>query len=150
MSATCPGDFLPGGISPAGCASADSPTSASLPRPAPPLRTQELDLSNNRLSYIPSALCTALVSLDFLDLNRNNLTRLPADINRLVRLKWLDVEGNRLGGLPSGMVNMKSLEVGTRREGTQSKLHGHRQRAVDPWCLAWSHSTALLNRIALR
>nr|XP_055047975.1 leucine-rich repeat serine/threonine-protein kinase 2 [Misgurnus anguillicaudatus] len=58
-----------------------------------------LDLSSNRLSEVPSALCQSLRSLTRLDLQCNQLTSLPAELLGLPALSMLNVSRNQIGPL---------------------------------------------------
>lgn len=70
-----------------------------------------LDLSDNRLTGAPQAEIRQLQKLKFLDLSGNDLTGLPAELGQLKNLEILDVSNNRLTGLPLELGNLTQLRV---------------------------------------
>lgn len=70
-----------------------------------------LDLSNNRLTQAPQSQIGQLVNLKYLDLSGNSLTGLPAELGRLDKLEVLDVSNNKLTGLPMELGNLTQLRV---------------------------------------
>ena len=79
----------------------------ALTKVAPTLRN--LDLSNNRITAIPSWIGN-FKSLKTLKLSNNRLTRLPSEIGQLVKLETLIISGNILSDLPATMANLKNLK----------------------------------------
>ncbi|CAA6656899.1 unnamed protein product [Spirodela intermedia] len=67
-----------------------------------------LNLSQNHLTALPSALCT-LTSLTQVDLANNRLTGLPDDIGNLNQLQVLKTGNNRIRSIPSTIGNCSSL-----------------------------------------
>ncbi|XP_066138943.1 leucine-rich repeat-containing protein 59-like [Euwallacea fornicatus] len=70
--------------------------------------THSLDLSNNRLTSLPSTFIT-LTFLTKLDLSKNALTELPEDFGNLSKLKYLDLYNNRLEHLPLSFGQLTAL-----------------------------------------
>lgn len=82
-------------------------------RAIPPeiLKLPELEfcnLSNNRLTEIPSTLSSSLKSLY---LQNNQLKTLPASILNLPHLKWLNITKNPFVSLPPDLQNVEKLEL---------------------------------------
>lgn len=77
------------------------------------LRTglERLDLSNNRLTGSPQAEIRHLQKLRFLDLSGNALTGLPAELGQLKSLEVLNVSNNALTGLPMELGNLTQLRM---------------------------------------
>jgi Leucine-rich repeat (LRR) protein len=77
------------------------------------LRTDlvKLDLSENDLAGAPQAEIRHLAKLKFLDLSKNNLTGLPAELGQLKELETLDVSDNQLTGLPMELGDLTQLRV---------------------------------------
>jgi Leucine-rich repeat (LRR) protein len=70
-----------------------------------------LDLSNNKLSGAPQSQIQQLQDLRYLDLHGNALTGLPAELGQLKKLEVLDVSNNKLTGLPMELGNLTQLRV---------------------------------------
>ncbi|PRT53757.1 Leucine-rich repeat-containing protein sog2 [Wickerhamiella sorbophila] len=85
----------------------------NLLRTVPPLpnltRLFYLDLSENRFSHVPLAICE-LRSLEILDLSQNFITRLPRELANLQSLKVLSLSQNELHYLPTTLTSLKALE----------------------------------------
>lgn len=72
---------------------------------------QQLDLSNNRLTDAPQSQIGQLKNLTSLDLSKNALTGLPAELGQLKKLEVLNVSNNQLTGLPMELGNLTQLRV---------------------------------------
>lgn len=70
---------------------------------------EHVDLSRGALQDIEEMKCSSLVSLKFLNLSRNQLTKLPDDIGRLVNLETLLIDRNQIETFPEGMHPMRNL-----------------------------------------
>jgi len=73
----------------------------------------KLDLSKNQLSELPAEI-GQLVNLTTLDLSRNQLSELPIEIGQLVNLTTLHLSGNKLSVLPvevTQLVNLTTLDL---------------------------------------
>ena len=68
----------------------------------------ELSVSNNQLVGLPTSI-QKLNRLQWLDLDGNNLTELPAEISDLKELMVLKVSNNQLVGLPTSIQKLNSL-----------------------------------------
>ncbi|XP_071511291.1 uncharacterized protein [Diadema antillarum] len=71
-------------------------------------RLRTLVLSFCILSDLPPSLFT--LPIKFLDLSYNKLTFLPNEISHLKRLRELNLEGNQIAALPSGMLKLRELK----------------------------------------
>lgn len=71
-------------------------------------KTVSLDLSNNRLTSLPSTF-TTLTFLTKLDLSNNQLKELPEDFGNLSKLKYLDLYRNNLERLPLSFSQLTAL-----------------------------------------
>lgn len=71
-------------------------------------RATSLDLSNNRLTGLPSSFAT-LSHLVRIDLSCNQITSLPANFGDLRRLRHLDLYNNQLTHLPLSFEQLSSL-----------------------------------------
>lgn len=69
---------------------------------------QRLNISRNRLTSLPAEIGN-LGSLHFLRLDSNRLTSLPHEFERLTQLEELDLSNNQLTSLPSEIGNLTSL-----------------------------------------
>ena len=74
-----------------------------------PTNMTSLSLNNAQLASIPGKLFTSLARLEKLELNENNLTRLPSEIGLLGKLVYLSVSRNKLESLPQEFSQLKSL-----------------------------------------
>ena len=74
-----------------------------------PVDMTSLSLNNAQLASLPGKLFTSLSRLEKLELNENNLTRLPSEIGSLEKLVYLSVSRNKLESLPPEFKNLKSL-----------------------------------------
>ncbi|CAI4226315.1 unnamed protein product [Auanema sp. JU1783] len=63
------------------------------------------DLSNNRFSDIPAALCD-LRSLETLRIQQNALRHVPTNISHLISLSFLDLSNNQLSQLPLALFEL--------------------------------------------
>ncbi|KAF7153145.1 hypothetical protein RHSIM_Rhsim01G0099900 [Rhododendron simsii] len=70
---------------------------------------KELNMDGCHLSYLPEEIGN-LISLQTLNLAKNNLSTLPNGICNLTCLKRLCLEGNNVSNLPSGIGRLTSLE----------------------------------------
>ncbi|XP_018566516.1 leucine-rich repeat-containing protein 59 [Anoplophora glabripennis] len=68
-----------------------------------------LDLSNNRLTFLPKNFPT-LTHITKLDLSKNELKELPEDFGNLTKLKYLDLYQNQLQHLPLSFSKLKDLK----------------------------------------
>jgi small GTP-binding protein len=68
----------------------------------------KLDLSRNKLSELPAEIMQ-LVNLTTLNLSWNQLSELPAEITQLVNLTTLDLLGNELSELPAEITQLANL-----------------------------------------
>lgn len=76
-----------------------------------------LDLSHNRISFIPSGI-ESFTNLEILILSHNNIKRLPSEIGKLQNLKKLIVENNQLTSLPpeiGKLINLVELNIRSNR-----------------------------------
>jgi Leucine-rich repeat (LRR) protein len=69
----------------------------------------DLDLSRNSLSNVNDVRFGSIVGLKRINLSRNNLSTLPADLTRLTLLEELNISYNKCICLPDGTHNLKSL-----------------------------------------
>lgn len=70
-----------------------------------------LDLSQNRIGVIPTALC-ALADLEYLDLSYNHISELPKHLQYLIKLKFLYLKGNHIHTIPKGIISrLEALQV---------------------------------------
>ncbi|CCK73024.1 adenylate cyclase KNAG_0M01710 [Huiozyma naganishii CBS 8797] len=76
-----------------------------------PTNMTSLSLRKAQLASIPGELFTELSSLEKLELNDNNLSRLPKEISLLSRLVYLSVSRNKLECLPPELSKLKSLRT---------------------------------------
>ncbi|MBP9836400.1 MAG: leucine-rich repeat domain-containing protein [Candidatus Pacebacteria bacterium] len=83
--------------------------------------TQELNLSNNRLSGSLQAEVRHLSKLQILDLSDNNFTGVPAEVGQLKGLEILDLSNNSLTGLPYELGNLSNLKILDLRGNVYSK-----------------------------
>ena len=67
-----------------------------------------LDLSRNKLSEVPAEIGQLRALID-LDLSRNELRALPGALGQLSRLRLLNCMANRLTGLPEEIGNLEAL-----------------------------------------
>lgn len=74
-----------------------------------PANMTSLSLNNAQLASIPGKLFTSLARLEKLELNENNLTRLPPEIGLLSKLVYLSVSRNKLESLPQEFSQLKNL-----------------------------------------
>lgn len=74
-------------------------------------RIQALIMSQNAFQYIPSELQDIKRSLTYLDLSDNCISKLPAEMGSLVKLRTLLLQHNKIIQLPEEMGNMESLET---------------------------------------
>lgn len=73
--------------------------------------TQELNLSNNKLSGALQAEVRHLTNLRVLNLSNNKFTGVPAEVGQLKKLEILDLSNNNLTGLPYELGNLSNLRV---------------------------------------
>ncbi|CCF60170.1 hypothetical protein KAFR_0J01020 [Kazachstania africana CBS 2517] len=79
-----------------------------------PMNMTSLSLNKAQLSSIPGELFTNLTRLEKLELNENNLSRLPPEISLLSKLIYLSVARNKLECFPpnfSQLTSLKSLDL---------------------------------------
>ena len=76
-----------------------------------PKNMTSLTLNKAQLSSIPGELLTKLSFLEKLELNQNNLTRLPQEISKLTKLVFLSVARNKLEYIPPELSQLKSLRT---------------------------------------
>ncbi|KAJ8925098.1 hypothetical protein NQ315_001279 [Exocentrus adspersus] len=72
-------------------------------------KAYSLDLSNNRLTFLPKAF-TSLTHITKLDLSKNELSELPEDFGNLSKLRYLDLYQNQLQHLPLSFSKLKDLK----------------------------------------
>lgn len=68
-----------------------------------------INLSHNRLSYLPPDFVKEAKKLSYLDLSCNQLERLPESITTCKRLQLLFLTDNQLGQLPESLDKLKNL-----------------------------------------
>lgn len=73
--------------------------------------TEELNLSNNKLSGALQAEVRHLTNLRVLNLSNNKFTGVPAEVGQLKKLEVLDLSNNNLTGLPYELGNLSNLKV---------------------------------------
>ena len=67
-------------------------------------RLKEIDLSGNRLTYIPSGVFASTKAIAKIDLSNNNLEILDESLfQELLNLNILDLSGNRLSSFPTNL-----------------------------------------------
>lgn len=71
---------------------------------------EKLDLSENKINSIEDDAFVGLENLEELDLSFNELTYLPSSVGKLTKLKKLNLSGNKIGSLPKEFENLISLE----------------------------------------
>lgn len=69
-----------------------------------------LSLNKAKLSSFSAELLSKLPRLEKLELNENNLTQLPPEINKLTRLIYLSVARNKLESIPDEISDLRSLK----------------------------------------
>jgi len=69
-----------------------------------------LNLRSNKLTMFPSEFCTALNSLEELNLSQNEITYLPENLSALSNLRKLDVGWNKVAELPMGVFDLPALQ----------------------------------------
>jgi Leucine-rich repeat (LRR) protein len=73
-------------------------------------KTGVLQISDQKLREIPPEVLNLSETLRNLDLSKNRLSSLPADISKFKLLKQLKLETNKLESLPEAIRNVKKLE----------------------------------------
>src|SRR5208282_5344010 len=68
-----------------------------------------LDLGHNRLARVPESLGEIEGLADFLYLHDNRLSSLPASLERLTKLRYLNISGNAFEVFPECVSRMASL-----------------------------------------
>ncbi|GAB3922777.1 leucine-rich repeat-containing protein kinase family protein [Mucilaginibacter myungsuensis] len=63
------------------------------------------------LTEFPQEIYTLADTLEYLDLSKNNLSALPADLGRLTKLKILFCSQNKLTSLPASLGNLPLLDI---------------------------------------
>ncbi|CAI4043792.1 adenylate cyclase SKDI_10G2030 [Saccharomyces kudriavzevii IFO 1802] len=76
-----------------------------------PKNMTSLTLNKAQLSSIPGELLTKLSFLEKLELNQNNLTRIPEEISTLTKLVFFSVARNKLEYIPPELSQLKSLRT---------------------------------------
>lgn len=80
--------------------------------PKLPPSLKQLKLDSNYLSSVPSQICSAaLAKLQKLDLSKNNLATIPAEIANLVSLTELNLDQNSIVSLPEEVGSLKKLKA---------------------------------------
>ncbi|KAL3230479.1 Adenylate cyclase [Nakaseomyces bracarensis] len=74
-----------------------------------PMNMTSLSLNKAKLASIPGEIFNKLLRLEKLELNENNLTRLPSEISLLSKLVYLSAARNKLEGIPEEFSKLKSL-----------------------------------------
>lgn len=72
---------------------------------------EELDLSYNNLSGALPSQIGKLINLKVLKANNNKMTGVPAELGQLKNLEILDLSNNQLTGLPNELANLKNLKT---------------------------------------
>ena len=81
------------------------------PHPIKYVKTlNQLNLSENNISSLLDETFSELENLEELDLSFNNLTYLPSSLGNLTKLKKLNLSGNKISSLPKEFENLISLE----------------------------------------
>lgn len=75
-----------------------------------PMNMTSLSLNKAKLASIPGEIFNKLLRLEKLELNENNLTRLPSEISLLTKLVYLSAARNKLEGIPEEFSKLKSLK----------------------------------------
>lgn len=74
-----------------------------------PMNMTSLSLNKAKLASIPGEIFKKLLRLEKLELNENNLTRLPSEISLLTKLVYLSAARNKLESIPQEFSKLKSL-----------------------------------------
>ena len=83
------------------------------PTDLPPLnRIASLQLHDTALRSIPADAATALTKLKSLDVSKNRLEWLPAEIGMMGNLQCLNVNNNNLKAIPDSLSCCTMLQVG--------------------------------------
>ncbi len=80
-------------------------------------KLEKLDLRRNKITTIPAEI-TKLVNLTSLDLNSNQISTIPAEITKLVNLTSLDLNSNQITTIPTEiakLVNLTSLDLNSNQ-----------------------------------
>jgi len=70
---------------------------------------KSLSIYNNQISEIPAAIQN-LTDLEFLDLSSNQILSLPDELFKLKQLKYLDFTSNQIYEIPAAIQNLSDLE----------------------------------------
>ncbi|EDV23314.1 uncharacterized protein TRIADDRAFT_27850 [Trichoplax adhaerens] len=73
-------------------------------------RIEELYLSSNKLSQLPSSMAN-FTKLTYLDLGNNQLGNLPIEMESMTKLREIILSNNRFAAIPSVIYTLSSLEV---------------------------------------
>ncbi len=82
---------------------------SAFPEPGLIPRVVTLYLSDNALTELPASI-NGMSALAYLNLDRNRLTALPETIGQMESLKWLRLNNNQLTSLPDSIGNLKNLK----------------------------------------
>lgn len=80
------------------------------------VKTEVLNISNNKLTGALQAEVRQLENLKVLDLSNNSFTGVPAEIGQLKNLEVLNLSGNPITGLPNELADLKNLKSLDLRE----------------------------------
>jgi Leucine-rich repeat (LRR) protein len=72
---------------------------------------EDLDVSDNQLTGAIQGEIRHLQNLKSLNLSKNKMTGVPAEIGQLQKLEILDLSENQLTGLPNELGNLKNLKT---------------------------------------
>eukprot|EP00035_Acanthoeca_spectabilis_P010856 m.191585 g.191585 ORF g.191585 m.191585 type:complete len:324 (-) comp15150_c0_seq2:504-1475(-) len=105
--------------------------------------TFSLDLSNNKISAVPTTLCN-MTNVTAIDLRNNALMSLPHEgLTKLTRLKYLNLRNNRLAILPPMPQNLEELQLGENQIECLRSAFPHRMLCLKVLVVSGNKLTAI-------